>query len=831
MNWFKVQKIAARISDLEELGRWNATYKLGLDLKDQEASTMLREILGKVVSHINEISDLLLWGSKKPNPKNVEKAKALQPDINNIAWLHELALESENIINVSIQQQKQRQLQPEEQVTPAIYTQWNFILNLLHSVERTDFSDTDKQAFAQIASGSIEVPKQQRAEMMNVQRASQLFKDSIYSIKDPATRTLRVIRETLQNAVDATLKQKRLDPEHMPSVDLTTVGHKVGFSEEQGKMDLMITDNGTGMDWNTLREKFLVAAESGKEESQDAGGFGIANEYIQGLPEDTWTVDTQGAHSSRFHKNQYFTQLEPGAYQTPQSTIQSLGSQGTRLTLYGIPAPYESSIRDLAAKYAMTDSVQISLNGNAIEPRFKLSEVVELDSSLSGITDEVAKNDLEKQIVGDAARSKSTDPVISNIGNLNFEEDGTHTSIRFFVKSQKPSGRVYVFLNGQYQNDSENIPLANIICSIETDARPGTKAYPMDAGREKIRPPYLDQVKPILDSIEDMLTKSAESEILKKGLDVISINKNGVPFQTGMASEERDEQAEFRRRRMHDAFASPNTVDAFDKEDVEEQKRRISEVAQEMAEEENLDEAQKALVRKALEVVHSEKDAKKFNFEDAIDTVINGLTTPAVISIQKDFVSPSLGHERVETVGSILLCWQEVLKVIMEALADYSQRQGIRKSFVPGIVFSNEAVALYMGPKDSNSDHMIMINPIVVSSLTLPDYFNEQLLSERRADSQREAEEINVTDETPINKVAILMFHTAIHEIVHMMHPDWWGHENFHNNISFFESTLHKKYDNVREVVKKYMRPIRREARILITAIKKDKAKREKLER
>ena len=74
-------------------------------------------------------------------------------------------------------------------------------------------------------------------------------------------------------------------------------------------MDMTITDNGVGMDWELLTKGFFSYFESGKEQEESAtGGYGIAKSIIQQTPEHGWSIETQGHHTSRWGRDMFYAE-------------------------------------------------------------------------------------------------------------------------------------------------------------------------------------------------------------------------------------------------------------------------------------------------------------------------------------------------------------------------------------------------------------------------------------------------------------------------------------------------------------------------------------------
>jgi hypothetical protein len=71
------------------------------------------------------------------------------------------------------------------------------------------------------------------------------------------------------------------------------------------------------------------------------------------------------------------------------------------------------------------------------------------------------------------------------------------------------------------------------------------------------------------------------------------------------------------------------------------------------------------------------------------------------------------------------------------------------------------------------------------------------------------------------------LFHEAIHEITHLLYPDYYSgsSEEFHKMISKMENVNHFNYGEIRDEVKRYMPQLKKDTDKLIRRIKKDKKK------
>jgi len=849
MSWFELIKRSQagqdgpNLIDLNaQIDQWN--LRVGSLPKMPEILAALepgRAILGGILKRLNTIAAVLKDGIRRPSQKTIALAKEMYPEFQYLIFTQQASQHSEKLLSgIS----KYIQQNPGTDYSQQTFV--SILLSMAHTISHSSFDSDDLAMLKTIAEGSINTAPTAYEDEVEASRVAQFLKQSIYSVKDPAQRTLRVVREVLQNSADAIMQNQHINPTNKAEIRIDTHVH---HDSQGSSMDLRVTDTGVGMNWDTVAKKFFVYFASGKENTEDAGGFGIAKAYIQEVPEEGWSLDTNSLHTSKFQKSRYFSKQRSENYQPPTSRVQPLPNGGTVITLYNIPAADDYGFRSLAEKYSTNGILKIFINGEDISPKFLLSELRPIDPRLSAITEEVGTSEMEKLIIQNTIFMTTKDGgSASNIGDLKWEVDNRITTAKFFIKSKhNQSGSMYVFLNGQYQFDSGYIPKADLICMIQTNSRPGDDSYPVDPGRENLRAPYLEQTKAIFDQLKDLLTKISENELFKQGLNVHMFNTDMDPMNTVDKEDDpwrrdQEEISESKKKNTRDAIESAwysvtqSGLFGGGEKTEKDKRQEFIEAVEETIRNKPLDSGQKAIVNSAISNILDTEDKEKFDIEEAMNMVVDGLTTPGVVAVQKDFVSPELARDRLDLTGSTLLLWQRVLNIIMNRIKPRAKRQSSRnKSFMPGLIYSNEALALYMPPqkesvgsKTSNT-YMIMVNPITVSSIVDPKYFTQQLEMDTNRDSNAFGEEEvavhEIKDETPINKLAAFMFHTAIHELTHLMFPDSYGHETFHAQISKIESICHFDFPAVRNEVKKFMRPIKRDSRKLITAIKKEKMK------
>jgi hypothetical protein len=833
LNWYvalKSLKIAARVADIQAITNWNNQY----GSSPEWAVTylpQLRQLLGNTARHLNEIAAVFKNGARSPTDVLARRASELLPDIANINYLHQ-----------ALQQITSTLSQIPQQTDPAKAALAMTCQSMVHMLLNCQFTPQQAQTFEGIATNRS-MNQDTFAEEMEAGRIGTLLSESVYSVGSPQDRTLKAIRECLQNAVDATLKKRKKGSGHQPQVDISMVP-----LTDRSFMDLLITDNGVGMDWELLSKKFFVYGGSGKADDPEAGGgFGIAKAIIQETPEEGWAIDTNGVHSSRFGKNMYMGTRPANAFVPAQSTIQPTPNGGTVLTLFRVPIVQSYQVQSLCRNYATSADILITVNHDPVEPTFRLKDMPQLDSSLKTFSGQVSHNDAEQTVI-DQIVQKDGQSLSDLLGNLEFSPNGTRTSIRFYIQHAQYGGGFYCMINNQFQfKGSEYLERANIVCNILTNARPGTPEYPMDPGRENIRKPYVDAVSAIKNKIEKLLEKAAENDLFKKGLYSEAFNVNAQPLSfMGLEGE--------------DAAASPGVSDdlneAFLKEVQEKRQREsqnstdpaggdaVTEVAETYVESApEMTDQQKAIARAAINAVRDQR-GKRDDYKERMDDILEALKTPVNILVQKDFVSRQFAYssDGVALTANTLLLWQKALKLVMESLVARARWMKLTgKTFMPGIIYSNECLALYNPPASGENDEdgnpnkiqykawTVAVNPLTVAGLVQPEAFEKLLNSSARQNAFSMAVNDRFEDAKLQEKLAKYIHHLAVHEMVHLIWPDGYGYDEFHGNISFAEIACHHIYPDILKETKKHFKAIKRNALKLLKAVSKDKAKSEKL--
>lgn len=806
-----LKKKAAKMEDILSLMELSESLQTAGSIGWQDVEN-IRNVLGNIMRNVNDISRVYRMGSFGYDVK--ERAIELLPDVKNFSDLRQAAMEVMSrlrVINISPNEN-------EKMIRRSIMQ----IMTMLQSITFMQFTPEQIQTFQQMASGAF-VSKTPYTGGVNIKRLEAFLKGSIYSSKNDYENVIKVIRETLQNAVDATFAVKREKPEHKPEVRLYTT-----FYGDYGNkyMDLTVVDNGTGMDMDTLTKKFYDYFETGKEEEEEsAGGFGIAKAVIQETPLEGWSLETNESGSSSFHKNMFTGEKMQNQLQnTFQHPTLTSRRNGTQLNLYHIPQLDIANIKNICSKYS-TGEIDIYLNDELITPEFNFSDMHRIDASGAGIMAAIASNEVEQELAKKIITDKQETLKANNVGGYEWSFKGPngedqYIKASFYLMKVKNGsyGRFFVRLNGQYQNESGFIEQCNIICEIQTNIRPNEEYYPMDPGRENLRSPVKETVQTALETIKELIKDITQNEIFKEGLDIYIYNKDKKP----MSTDELDSWE--KRERKNNFLERMNAVGVADTKLFERTEAPASEVAAVLQQAATLHpemtERQQTMLGNVAEALGKERDA--INTQTFLDDIIEILETPCEVTVQKGFVTDAVAHDDIELTSVLAVLWQKVLKIIIKG--SRSVAHGRSREFIPGLVYSDKAIALYSSrnPRVGREYDTISINPMFVASIVNPDLFDDYLagkISEEHEGGRKSIEK----NETPINRLSVFLFHEAIHEVTHLLFRDSYsGYDEFHTWVSKMENINHYRFNLVRDEVKRYMPQLKRDTDKLIRRIKKD---------
>lgn len=796
----------------------------------------LRTILGEFMKEVNEASRLYKQSMRSPSRETSAAAAKIVDELENwdavVRSLQMikgiLADDSKNIVRFS---------QLAKSISHAV-----------HYLERARFSQEQVESIRRMATASPESMRgQDFPDEVNQEGMDRVFRNSIYNIQSGSQKTLKVIREVLQNAVDATdpnqKPQLKLREGWSPEIHISTSLFRA--SDGNYLMDVIVEDKGTGMDWDILSKKFFVTFESGKAGDKGAaGGFGIAKALIQDAPEHGWAIDTNGIHSGRFHKNVFLGTRRTERYEAPSTEIKKSGD-GTTVTLHGLPQASSESIAELCRVYATNGRVKIFLNDKEQEPKFLLESegVKQLGSDMDEVA-RVASDDEGELDVAKRILNKSKDAIREKMEEIGLVAGGKNR-YKFYLHRTSGSGKLYVLVNGQFQFDEEKyMPRLDIIVSVETSSRPGDDDYPLDPGREYLRGNTKNLVNELANLIKNFAEEMSRDELFKDGIESLVVNEDEKPMTI------EDEESTTEKKDAAMRILQSVTGGAF-KEKEEEEERPSAAPQQESepevrpapnADEDKIEKATKGLIdtfggsrspfsedtirRMVKDAVGSSDD--RVEQQNKIKSIVEGLSTPGHILVQRNFVGKKAVTEDPKLTGEMLIVWQRAVKIIINKMTSVIEAHSTARSrpFVPGLIYSNEALGLFMPAKQGRAFDSICVNPITMAAYILPGEFRQKLEDEKDKDAFELLDHMDNSkgsSDTPTTRLAKFIFHVAVHEVCHFLYPDGYSPENFHRFITKIELVCHDEYEQIKREVKLHMSGLRKCAKKLIGVISRNK--------
>lgn len=766
----------------------------------------IRQVLGEILVRLNEFSAIFKKGLRTPSPDNIQKLKSFLQDVQ--------SGELDRLYSIVQNVQSSR----------------TSIKHLLNAIQQAKFDASHLNLAQNTVNNPISTGFHDEANADGLERH---LSSSVYNVSSPKDKTLRAIREILQNAVDATDPERHPDllsrEGYKPEIEITTDNH-----DSQDFIDLIVEDHGIGMNWDIISKKFFVTFETGKSaDTGAAGGFGIAKAIIQDTPQHGWSLDTQGNHVGRFHKNVYFGIPKDSNYEPPKSSLKRNATGGATLSLFGLPYVDDWAIERLCSAYAINDRLTIKLNDRPISPRFKWNDLKMLGDGnidFSGFFD----SGLEQQIAS-SLEDKHKDSIKDSLSDVNDLTANSSTKVTFALR-QARYGRLYVMINGQYQYDEDiYMPKFDVVCMLKTTARPGTDDYPLDPGRSYIRSPLKEHVNKVISSIKEFVTKISENKLLQAGIDLILANKSAAPMTTV------DEKVKARNSRLADAVmldlsraVEQKKSGDFDAVNLEETlHQRLEELNQQHTDlaTQNSEKVVHDIVKNLVDMVRNDSPIRPTD----VELTIEGLNSSAAVMIQKNIVNRKWVDANLDVTSEMMIIWQKTMRIILDKLSSSSRYRSRLKSrpFVPGLIFSDECLGLYNPANpDLQQEHpSVSINPLIIASAVLPKEFYSEFSQQGSSYEQNVfVNEFNEDDEsgpkskiadTPTNRLVKVLYHIATHELCHLLFPDSWGDENFHKNITYIEILAHDCVNDIKDVVKPYMNILRQRSKRLINAFSK----------
>lgn len=828
-NWYitKIRKtaFANEAAALQEWIRSNS-----LEISNESINSVLRPTLGKIVFDLNKISLLIKNSVKKGiTPELILEAQSVLPRIPNIDQIKELSNQTFSLLQSKADQNS--------------YSGISVAKNLAHYIANIHFGEQQASQIRSVANNSVQNSQYNPEE--DTEATSNILANAIYgSVANTTEEVKTVFREILQNSADAARLRHQQNQTIRPLITIQT-----SLIPGNEFMDAIVTDNGVGMDWNIVANKFFVLGASGKTgQEASTGGFGIAKAKIMTTPQEGWAVDTGGIHTNQFNKNIFHTMKQGDPYVPPVSRVSTAEVKGTTLSLFKLPKLDDWQLKNVLNLFA-GDDLDITLNGTEIVPKFKISEffnIVNPDSLVQALLTQDNESILSK--------NKNSDSFVSLSKKITPQEIGK-TKIQFFIKRSQSGygGQVHYMLNQQFQFTSGYCSLADIIVYMTTTSRPGEKDYPVSAGRDSLRDTIKNKIENIITDLQFFLSMIASSELLfKEGVDTYEYNESLPPLTT--SRHQKNTTYNNFQKTFENAisigsslgYASPMNTEVEDQlntspidnnttMDSEELASRLTNAANNL----NLKDREKYIITAFASALESERD-DGIKVAQQVQQIIEALSSPALVQVQSNFVSKNFVKDDAVFTSSLLVCWQQILKYIVAGLKTKQDLQYDEYDFIPGLIYSDKCLALFQPPNKEKKIryNTISINPMTVAAIVDPDLFNKEIIGsiinkneDKVVDFSGPSDFAEVQDESgnpekimPTARLAAFLFHEAVHELCHMYYPDFGDrYEGFHSNISKLENYMHFAQQGIYQIVKRHMKRLKQDSVKLIRAVRDDR--------
>lgn len=676
------------------------------------------------------------------------------------------------------------------------------IRSLIYSIMSTKLTQQNIKNLEEIA----KVPFRRKAREANQIKLMQALSNNIYNISNKTEHSTIVVRELLQNAVDACVKKKKLEPDSNPYVKIDIVNSSLkdkitSGNEELELCDIVCYDTGVGMTWETVKEKFFVLYESGKESDPEAtGGFGLAKAAIQNTPIHGWGLETNGISTSRAGRYSYYSSDEDYIPHNLHEEHPIMKSSGTQVSLFGMPRPDEWKLRDYLSRYTIGSEIPIYFNEYRIQPMYEIDEFKPLSSSLSGIVNDATA--LHEEEIRNAIRMDMRFDLRDNeddennplreqgfyAGYKNYEyENGKYVNIRILNKPIKahdstkyiPGAYPIIMLNGQFQyEDKTYVTGLAVIVDVKTNIRPNTPHYPVTQGRDSLIQEFNSSVASVLNQIQTVCKQIAESGVLKQGTITNILNKN-LPGLSLSNVENQSDEFDFKIGALFDRLSG-------NERSVEDILQFLSSLKVSGVQQENNE------INELINTLYK-IDRSRFITRDLLEELYVQAGTPTAISVERGFMSSDLINRDKKIWLTSNLLWSFTLKELMISMAGFVTRMDPRaknQSLIPGIIISKEALGLYVPEiREKQQPPQVLVNPLLFCNILYPE-----LSAKASGGSEISREEFKQKDPSHIEQLAIELFNTGIHELTHFYFPDSGGHSRFHSHITSCQNRCHKKF-------------------------------------
>ena len=472
------------------------------------------------------------------------------------------------------------------------------------------------------------------------------------------------VRECVQNSLDSIQQAIKLNK--------ITRGH-IDISWDDEENSLTITDNGMGMDIDTLHTKFLTLGGTTKGDADNTGGFGLAKSVILGC----------GTGFKLHTQDNMFTSEDIGV--NPIHKTDYL--QGTSITLYAPQTDKDKTIADTAYRFEdevadyvfssiIPKNTRITLNGEEHKYMFKTTK-------------------RSYRMPADLGISSSMVPINTNLELNVFKTD---SAVHY----------LYVRLRGLTQFKTYLSWNANcdITLDFQTTIDPRSSDYPFSTNREGLKAQYQGIVEAIRDKVSQSPTSIARDDRYKETIyDNVASDQNISAART-MATVVTNPQVTDTIKGLKTAVNTIRKKGGFAPQGgytpvtVMDYVSQTANIIEQAAQQSNL----------------NKSDVIQYLQPKTLFEVNNPLSHSWLIYDDTEWK----GHKKLSLPAtvSIVMVWDSILK-LMASTVGYLMED---KQFYPGIVYQKETMGMCLEKVVYSDDverrQYIMLNPLSIPSGT-----------------------------------------------------------------------------------------------------------------
>ena len=459
------------------------------------------------------------------------------------------------------------------------------------------------------------------------------------------------VRECLQNSIDAIRTAEK-------NGDIAQGEGYIHISWEGS--NLIIEDNGVGMNLQTLHDKFLTLGGTTKGDESNVGGFGLAKSVILGCGSG-FKVETQ---------DNVFTNGDLGVNPIQKQDYR----QGTRITLKNVQVGKGKSIEDDSDRFkcAVYDYVFTS----------QIPEDIK-------VTVNHRDYDSYKRFVQTSSTRRA--PAVFNIGK-DIIPKNTKIRVNVYKTNNDSSGYLYVRLRGltQFKQYLSWNATFHVVLDIDTKLDPRDVDYPFSTNREGLKAQY----QGILSAISDKVSQSPIA---------ISDHSNyKETFYDNKTSNAERNRVIASQLISKDLMKAANTVSKAVAGMIPQGGYTVPSVAEKIQQ-----------LNEVVEKVAHECGRTK-------DEVVNGLSTENLQSLNNPLdyswivwqdKDTQVKRINSNTQVSFILAWDSILRLMASNSPELNG-----KTFYPGIIIRKDYMGLCLEKNIAScgTRHYIMMNPYLI---------------------------------------------------------------------------------------------------------------------